>query len=194
MNQSLPWATCHLGREGRQENVYGTVCYVVRECTKCWARIEMKSSQGKGMVPEVDYRLTKKREGRALQIEAVRSRQVMKAQQHVARFWCWWQGCSMEASGQKWHWQIWEPGSHGPCLLSQRVCPLSSVSRKSIWSFKHRCEQMWVLECSGSSEGYWRQAGQSVGIFPAKGDKAIRRSWKCFQSYFPWVFPAVVYM
>ena len=34
----------------------------------------MKASQGKGMLPEVDYRPAKTREGRALQTEAVRGR------------------------------------------------------------------------------------------------------------------------
>lgn len=120
--------------------------------------------------------------------------QVLEAQQHVARSRCWWQEYSVGASGQKWPWQIWEPGSHGPWLLCQGVCPLCPVSGKSTWSFKHRCEQTWVPECSGSSEGCWRQTGQNVGMFSAKGDKAIGRSWRCFQSCFPWVFCAVVYM
>lgn len=140
---------------------------------------------------EVDDRLAKQREGRAGPTAACGTRRRFRmwlAEDAGGR-------TSVGARGQKEHRQTWEPDSHGPRLLRHGVRSLSFVSRKSTRSFKRRCEQMLVLECSGSSGeicGLLEADGPAGRTLPSRVGKAAALL-KAFAELLP-LGPAVVYM
>lgn len=156
------------------------MCWVVTQCTKGWARTEeMKASQRKRIFAR-SWLGAHQEEGEA----------VHGGKQNAPGSGCWWQAIAWELVDKNNAGEIWEPDYHGLLLLCQGVHSLSFVSGKSPWSFKYRGGQMWVLECSGSSEEIWMRdtGGRQARVWEYSQTKG-KRQWgdpKGIGSFFPW--------